>query len=262
MTGALSDYLEAQLIDHLFHASNTYTPVATVYLGLLSALPDDTGATEVTYTNYGTRPAITFGAAAGRAITQSGVVTFPLCGVTGDTATHYAIYDAATAGNMLAYGALSASKVIADGNTPSVGTGQVILTAAAGAMSDYLANALLDFAFRNQAYSKPAKHLFLADADPTSASTGSTISEPAGNNYARLAVTGWTTATNTAENTAEETFNVPSGTWGAIQAVGICDAATVGNMLFYDTVPTGEGQTPGNGDTVKFAAGAFDVTLD
>lgn len=270
MNGAFTNYLEQEVIEHLFHASNTYVPSAaggggTVYLGLLNAVPDDTGGTEVGYTNY-QRQAITFNAAGtpARGIVQNGDVLFPQCGVTGDTATHWAVYDAQTVGNMLGYGALTASKPISNGNTPSVADGEVGFTASAGGMSDYLAEAILDFVFRNDpnTFGKPAKYLALATVDITSTMTGSTITEPAGNNYARKQVTVWTTGVNTAENTNEEQFNTPSGDWTAITATGICDALTLGNLLFFDSAPTGEGQAPGSGDTVKFAAGTFDVSID
>jgi hypothetical protein len=268
MNNALTNYLEDGLMNHLFHASTTYTPAATIYLGLLSALPDDTGGVEVTYTNY-IRKSIAFNAAgadATREIWQSiADVTFPQCGVTGDTATHWALYDAETAGNMLSYGALTAPKVIAENNTPSIAGGQVKLTAPANEMSDYLAETILDFAFKNQAFAKPDKYLFLSTTDLTTADTGTTIkaSEPA-NGYLRKQVTAWTVTSNAAENTSEESFPTPSGSWGAITAVGIADNtfADGGNVLFFDNTPTGEGQAPGTGDTVKFSAGSFDVSLD
>ena len=260
-SNAMSNYLEDALIEHIFHASNTYSPVSTIYLGLHTASPTDAGGNETVYTNY-VRQAIAFSAASSRNITQNGQVDFPQCGVTGATITHYGLYDAETSGNLLAWGALSSSKAVSEGNTPSVADAEVDVYFSAGTISDYLADTLLDFAFRNQAFSKPSKYIFLATVALTDASTGSTITEP-GNAYARHQVTAWTCTNNAAENTSEETFSPnPSGTWGAITAVGLADASSAGNILFYDNSPTGDGQTPTTGDTVKFAAGAFDVTLE
>jgi hypothetical protein len=89
-----------------------------------------------------------------------------------------------------------------------------------------------------------------------------TETECSGNNYARVQVTSWDApgATNGATaNTSTISFPTPSGTWGAVASAGIFDAATTGNGLFFSAVDTGF--TPGNGDTVQFAAGALDVTV-
>ena len=59
---------------------------------------------------------------------NSGVVTFPVVTGTDTTATHYAIFDAATAGVMISYGALSASKTYSAGDVPSFLAGQLTIT--------------------------------------------------------------------------------------------------------------------------------------
>lgn len=98
---------------------------ATVYL-LKHGRSVDTaaGLAEPGYTGYA-RKAITFGAAAAGRVTQSATVTFDQCTAGSATVTHWALFDASTAGNMLAHGALAASKSIVAGNTPSVASGQV-----------------------------------------------------------------------------------------------------------------------------------------
>jgi hypothetical protein len=54
--------------------------------------------------------------------------------------------------------------------------------------SNYLENKLLDHAFRNTSYTPPsAVYVALSTADP--GEDGSTIAEPSGNNYARVAAT-------------------------------------------------------------------------
>lgn len=257
--GCLSNYAENKFID-LVMAETTFSSPAAVYLALCTAAAD-TGATEVAYTNYA-RAAITFGAVSSRAITQSNLVTFPQCGATGATATHWAIYDAASAGNMLAWGALSVSKTIVSGNTPSVAIGQTVITATAGKISDYLAGKLLDHIFRATAYTAPTdRYLALATVDITDSMTGSTITEPSGNGYERKTSGAWTVSANSASNAAAEEFATPSGSWGEITAVGVLDASTAGNLLFYDAAPTGQGQTPTTGDTVSFAIGGFVVSV-
>jgi hypothetical protein len=161
---------------------------------------------------------------------------------------------------MLAHGSLSASKQVVAGNTPSFAAGQVGVSWNGGAMSDYLANKTLDFLFRNQAFSPPTIHAGLATSALADGTTGSTVAEPSGNNYARKAHAAWDAAAGGAsENTGVITFNTPSGPWGTVVANFLADAATLGNILFYAAQTPN--QAPGSGDTVQFADGAWDLSL-
>jgi hypothetical protein len=259
MTGALSDYLENKLID-LVLTGAAYTP-PTAYLALLSALPSDTGAVEVVYTGYA-RTAIAFDPAVLRVITQGATVAFPLCTGGTDTATHYAIYDAPTGGNLLGYGAFVFSKLLKLGSTPTVLSGEVAMTFVAGKVSDYLAGNLLNHAFDATAYTPPSNtYLALTLADLTDASTGSTISEPV-DTYTRKLTSGWTVTGSSAVNVAEEIFPVPTAEWGPVLAVAVLDALNAGNVLLYDNSPLGDGQSPEGGDTVIVEAGAYTASLD
>jgi hypothetical protein len=257
--GCLSDYAENKFID-LVMAETAFSSPAAVYVGLCSAAAD-TGVTEVAYTDYA-RQAITFGAVAARAITQSALVTFPQCGATGATADFYGIFDAATAGNLLAWGALGVQKVIVSGNTQTIPSGQVVLTVSAGGMSDYLAGKCLNHIFRATAYTAPTdRYLALTTVDITDSMTGSTITEPSGSGYERKTSGAWTVTGGSAVNAADEDFAAATGSWGEITSAAVLDAATAGNLLFYDAAPTGQGQTPTSGDTVSFPAGDFAVSV-
>jgi hypothetical protein len=185
------------------------------------------------------------------------------------------VFDASSGGNMLAHGALSTSKAVVNGNTPEVASGEVQIdfktlagkTDTTNNISDYLANALLDFAFRNQAFSAPDTYVALMTADAADNDTGSTITEPSGNGYARKQVnvnggaspTWDLAASGLVDNGDDITFASPTGSWGAITAVAVLDALTAGNLLFYDNDIAS--QTPDNGDTVKFSAGDLDFSL-
>jgi hypothetical protein len=259
MTGALSDYLENKLID-LVLTGAAYTP-PTTYLALLSALPSDTGAVEVVYTGYA-RAAIVFDPAVLRVITQGATVAFPLCSGGTDTATHYAIYDAPTGGNLLGYGAFVFSKLIKFGSTPTVLSAEVSMTFVAGKISDYLAEELLNHAFDGTAYTPPANtYLVMSLAELTDASTGSTLTEPV-DTYARKIVAGWTVTASSAVNLADVIFPIPTAEWGPILAVAVTDAISAGNVLLYDNSPLGDGQSPEGGDTVIVEAGAYTASLD
>lgn len=125
--GAFSTYLEVALLNHLFRATALTAPT-TLYVSLHTAAPDETGtpSNEVTGNAYD-RVAVTcnttnWGApstAAGHSQTlNSGAIAFPTPTPSGwGTVTHVGMYDAATNGNLMFSGALTASKVINAGDT-------------------------------------------------------------------------------------------------------------------------------------------------
>lgn len=139
---AMSDYLENKLIDQLFRGQ-AFTFPSTLYVALLTAAPSDTGGgTEVSGGSYarvtvtnslanwaGTQGAGTTVASSGASGTTSnnGVITFPTPTATWGTVTHFAIYDASTAGNLLWWGALTVSKVINAQDTVSFPAGSLAI---------------------------------------------------------------------------------------------------------------------------------------
>lgn len=257
--GSLTNYAELEMLDHVF-GNGVYTPAATVYLGLLTSDGGETGsvAGEPSGNGYA-RTAITFAAATSRSITQSAQVTFPQCTDTWGTLTHWGIFDAATSGNMIAYGALNTAIPTVSGNVPFIANSAIVVSANAGGFSDYLANILLNFLFRNINYNVPETHVALCSADPTDAGTGSTITEPGGN-YARVNFSDWTTAALGAlSNSTAIEFPTPTANWPNITHTAIVDAATDGNLLFRTTATPN--QAPLIGDPVQYPIGEYDVTL-
>lgn len=265
--GSLSDYAELKLLDHVFNVA--YTPAATVYLALCTGDPTDagTGASMNEVANSGSyaRTAISFGAASSRRTTQSGGVTFPAASGSWGTVSHWAIVDSAThgAGNMLAHGAFAVSKSVVSGNTPTVASGEVYVEFSAGEISNFLANKFLDLMFRNQSYSKPSTYVALVTVAVADTDTGTTITEPSGNNYSRKQVNEnggssptWDLATSGfVDNTHTITMATPSGSWGTVVGVAIVSASSTGDLLFYDNAMTD--QAVGTGDIVSFAASAL-----
>lgn len=274
--GSLTDFAEDALLDHVFNKV-AYTPPATVYVGLASADPTDaaTGASANELANaFGyQRTAITLGVAASRRVTQSGAVTFPQASGGGwGTATHWFLVSTQTygAGDVLAAGALNASKTINDGNTPSIASAEIFVEFSANEISDYLSNIWLDRMFRNQAFATPDTYCAGIITTPvTDGMTGSTITEPVGNGYARELIDEnggttpvWDLATGTTPTIVDNADDVDlgpasGGNWGTIIAVAICDALTVGNLLMYDNDMTD--QAVDDGDTMRFPAGDLDM---
>ena len=255
--GQLTNYTEKKVLDHILKTAS-YSPPATVYLGLSTADPthDGSGWTDPTYTGYA-RKALTMGAAAARAITQSGAVTFDPCTVGSSTVGWWGLWDNSTGGNLLAYGALSVAKGIVVGNTPSVASGQVSVSFTAGVIFTGLADSILDWLFRAQSLSQPT-HVKIALSTSTPADAGTGITEPSGNNYAQVSFDTWNAATGNPEaatNNGAITMPTPSGSWGLITYA----------VLYLDTTPAFYGtvtnQTPDNGDTVEWLTTVFSVSL-
>lgn len=272
--GSVSAYSENELMDHVFNAA--YTPAATVYVGLSTADPTNDGSAlaEPSGNNYA-REAISFSAAATRAITHGSPITFNQASGPWGTISDWFICDHLSNTNwgtdvhMLAFGALNTSKAVVSGNTPSIAAGEIDISFSAGEISDYLVLKLLDLMFRNTAYSAPDTYVALLNSAAADSDTDMSAKEPSGNGYARKQVNvnggstpTWKVATGgLVENNDEITMASPTGSWGTITAVAICDALTTGNLLFYDNSPGGDGQAPDDGDTVKFAASTLDITM-
>lgn len=143
------------------------------------------------------------------------------------------------------------------------------------ALSDYLENKLIDYLLRAQAFTAPATvYVGLLTAAPSDTGGGTEVS---GNAYARVAVTSslanWagtqaaasTVASSgtsgTTSNNAAITFPTPTPAgWGAVTHLGVYDAATTGNLLFYTALTASK--TINAGDAVSFAAAALTFQID
>jgi len=142
------------------------------------------------------------------------------------------------------------------------------------ALSDYLENKFVDHLLRGQAFTGPATtYIALFTAAPSDSGGGTEVS---GGSYARVAVTsslanwagtqgvGTTAASSgtsgTTSNNAAITFPTATSSWGTVVAVGVYDALTGGNLLFYSALTAS--QTVGSGATMSFAAGQLSLQLD
>lgn len=141
--GALSDYLENKLIDHVARGQ-TYTPPATLYVALYTtACSDAAGGTEVSGGSYaraglatslanwaGTQSAGSTTASSGTGGTTSNnvAITFPTPSAGWGTVTHLGLTDASSSGNLLICTPLTISKTINNGDTVSFPIGSLTLT--------------------------------------------------------------------------------------------------------------------------------------
>ena len=122
----MSNYLEDALLNEVFRNVG-YAPVVTVYVALYTATPSDSGGgTEVATGSYA-RTAVTFGASSGGSINNSGDVTFPTATADWGTITSFGIFDASSAGNLLVWGPLTASKTVSNGDIFKFLTAQLVV---------------------------------------------------------------------------------------------------------------------------------------
>lgn len=102
----------------------------TNYVGLFTAAPTDAGGgTEVSGGSYArvATTGATWNAASGNpaSATNAATITFPTASASWGTVTHFGEFDAATAGNLLRWGALTTSKTIGSGDTASFAAGSL-----------------------------------------------------------------------------------------------------------------------------------------
>lgn len=126
--GAFSNYLEEKIVEH-FLRNNAITPPSAVYVALFESDPGEALAgTETSYTGYA-RQLSTWTALDSNGQTKNvGALTFPANGNASAsvTITHIALFDAATSGNRLLYGQLSASKTLSPGDVLSFAANAIV----------------------------------------------------------------------------------------------------------------------------------------
>ena len=130
--GSFSDFLENELLDHIFK-TGPYTPETNIYVALCTSTPDDadTGSSlpgELIGGGYLRKKCNTWDAAAAGATENTQTVTFPQATADLGTVTHFALCNKTTLGNHLAWGALSSPRVISSGDTASFATGDLDVT--------------------------------------------------------------------------------------------------------------------------------------
>lgn len=119
---AMSDYLEGQIRAHIFRTA-TFAKPTVIAIALFTAAPGEAGGgTEVSGGSYArvslnpldanwSAPDTTGGQTA-----NLSAITFPTPTANWGTITHFGIFDAAAAGNLLFYGPLSTPRVVANGD--------------------------------------------------------------------------------------------------------------------------------------------------
>ncbi|MDX1449213.1 MAG: hypothetical protein R3246_09140 [Acidimicrobiia bacterium] len=124
---AISNYLEDALLKLVFK-STAFSSPGTTHLALYSSNPaDDDSGTEISGGSYA-RQSIPWGAYTNGtgSLTTNDDINFT--NMPAVTVSHVAIFDAATGGNMLWYGALTSSKSVNSGDTFAITSGNLTVT--------------------------------------------------------------------------------------------------------------------------------------
>ena len=127
---SFSDYAEDLVLTWLFTTDTATRPTAW-YVGLFTAAPSDTGGgTEVSGNGYARKATGTI-SVSGTATTASNSAAIEFAAASGGnwgTITHAAIFDASTAGNMLAWAPLTTSRTINDGDVFRIPASSLTIT--------------------------------------------------------------------------------------------------------------------------------------
>lgn len=124
-------------------------------------------------------------------------------------------------------------------------------------LSNYLENKLLDHCLGTASFTMPAQvYVALYTVAPTDSGGGTEVS---GGSYARQAIDFAAASGGSAIPTAKVEFPTATASWGTIVAVGLFDASTSGNLLWWKTISS---KAIGNGDKATIEIANMSVSLD
>lgn len=131
---AMSDYLEGEIIKHIFR-TGSFTKPTVLGVGLFTAAPSDSGGgTEVSGGSYARATLNPLDAnwaapAGGNGVTSnSSTITFVTPTANWGNVTHFGLFDASSAGNLLFWGSLTIAKTINSGDTVTFPAGSLTFT--------------------------------------------------------------------------------------------------------------------------------------
>ena len=123
---SFSDYLETKVLDHVF-AGTAYTAPSTLYVALFTAAPSDSGGgTEVSGGGYA-RQTIAF-TTSGDTTSNNAAIEFPTATANYGSVTHVGIFDASSAGNLMAHAQLTSATNIETGDVFRIPSGDLDIT--------------------------------------------------------------------------------------------------------------------------------------
>jgi hypothetical protein len=125
---SLSNTFETHTLQYLFTTTSVTRPTAW-YIALFTSNPaEDASGTEVSTSGTAyARQSATF-TVSGNEATNSAAIEFPTATASYGTVTHIGVFDAASAGNLIAYAALTTSKAIDTGDVLRINSAELDVT--------------------------------------------------------------------------------------------------------------------------------------
>jgi hypothetical protein len=125
---SFSNTYETHVLNYVFTTTSVTRPTAW-YLALFTSNPaEDASGTEVSTSGTAyARQSATF-TVSGNTASNSAAIEFPTATANYGTVSHVGVYDASSGGNLIAYAALSTSKVIETGDVFRVPDGDLDVT--------------------------------------------------------------------------------------------------------------------------------------
>jgi hypothetical protein len=130
MAGSFSNYTENKVLDHIVGKTSFTMPSVWVALSTADPTDDGSGIAEPVGGSYARKSTAgaDWNAAAAGATSNANVITFVTATASWGTISHFALFDAVTAGNMLAHGDLTTAKAVGNGDTAKFNAGDLDLT--------------------------------------------------------------------------------------------------------------------------------------
>lgn len=131
--GSKSDAYELDVLKAATGQATTLlstTPLTNVYLALFTVAPtDSTGGTEVTGGSYARQQTVgKWAAPSAGSVSTNATITFTTATADWGTVTSFALMTASTAGTVMYWGTLTASKTVSSGDTASFASGALTVT--------------------------------------------------------------------------------------------------------------------------------------
>ncbi len=125
---SLSNLFETRVLTWLF-TGDAVTRPSSFYVALFTSNPaEDASGTEVSTSGTAyARQSVTF-SVSGNTATNTAAIEFPTATASYGTVTHVGVYDASTAGNLIAYAALTTSKAIDTGDVMRIPSSDLDVT--------------------------------------------------------------------------------------------------------------------------------------
>lgn len=268
MAGSARPALIDQLLRKIFRDTAFANPTSW-YISLHTVAPTETSdGTEMTGSGYA-RLAVAADSGQWNIVNNSAVnsqtLLFAAATATWPTIIGMGLWDAATGGSMLFYESVVAPTVINPGSRFTLVPGSLAVTCGGPGVTNYAADKIIRFLFVGLAGAITLGDFWLAlfTTAPTPSSNGTELSASGysradglilSTSFGNFSVLTGLKAYLTSVEPGDEPFYGPAGaSWGLLTASGLFDAATGGNLWFFDSAtPLG---TIATGEQVRFLGG-------